>query len=98
MTDVAYMTHIAAMPCLICKAPPPSHPHHQPKRGHGSISKKTTDYRTVPLCANHHTGGGTEAQPGSFHGMSWPFWDMYGVDIEAVIANLNIMYTFVNPV
>jgi len=37
------------LPCVICGAPPPSHPHHDPKVSQGGL-----DRDAGPLCAAHH--------------------------------------------
>ena len=58
---------------------------------------KCSDYRAIPLCGGingHHSGNGTKVQPGSYHTIGPPFWKRYGVDIEAVIVQLNAEYFF----
>ncbi len=55
---------------------------------------KVSDYRAVPLCAPHHTGGGTSAQPGSYETLSWGLWLRYEIDIEVEIVRLNSVYFF----
>ena len=37
------------LPCVVCSAPPPSHPHHDPKVSQGGLDKDVG-----PLCALHH--------------------------------------------
>jgi len=58
------------------------------------MGKKPPDHRAVPLCSDHHRGGGTSYQPGSYHGMGWEFWKRYGIDVEAEICRLNMAYFF----
>ncbi len=58
------------------------------------MAGEVSDYRAVPLCFDHHCGGGTPAQPGSYDGLSWGLWDRYLVDIEAEILALNMRYFF----
>lgn len=94
--DPDYLAHIAELPCLICGRP--AVPHHQPERHKACMGKKASDYRAVPLCHDHHVGGGTKIQPGSFHRMSWPFWDKYKIDIESVIASQVTRYFFADGV
>lgn len=93
MTDETYLNFIRSLPCIIC-GNPAAESHHQKIRYQGSVALKASDYRAVPLCHAHHVGGGTEAQPGSFHAMSWPFYERYNIDIEQVIAQLVTTYFF----
>lgn len=90
--DESYLVFVRSKPCLVCGRP--AEAHHQPVRHHGSVGAKCSDYRAVPLCTDHHVGGGTAAQPGSYATMSWAFWERYGIDPDAVIAQLNQEYFF----
>jgi hypothetical protein len=47
--DDAYLRFIRRQPCLICGAA--SQAHHVQA---GGVGTKCSDYRTVPLCHNHH--------------------------------------------
>lgn len=93
--DPEYLAFIRTQPCIICGRTHCVAAHHQPEKGQGTMGGKCSDYRTIPLCEGidgHHRGNGTKAQPGSFHAMSWSFWDRYGVDVEAVILRYNMVY------
>lgn len=89
--DENYRAFIRYQSCLICHAMPVE-AHHQPKKGHGSMRMKAPDDRAVPLCYNHHRGGGTKAQPGSVHRNGRSIYETYGVNIEAEIARLNAAF------
>jgi hypothetical protein len=91
-TDPAYRAFIATIPCLICGRA--AVVHHQNERYHGSKSMKASDYRSLPLCPDHHNGGGTELQPGSYHSDNWAFYEKYGIDVEAKIAQFNTIFFF----
>lgn len=91
--DEKYLAFVRLQPCLICKRPG-STAHHQPQRRKGTMGGKTSDYRAVPICFDHHNGGGTELQPGSYATLSWGLWRRYEINIEAVIAQLNVEYFF----
>jgi hypothetical protein len=92
--DAKYLVFVRSQPCLICKRPG-STAHHQPERRKGTMGGKTSDYRAVPLCFDHHNEGGTELQPGSYDNLSWDLWRRYEIDIEDVIARLSLEYFFV---
>lgn len=49
--SAAHLERVRALPCCVCGRPGPSHAHHHGPRG---VGQKTSDYRTVPLCAMHH--------------------------------------------
>jgi hypothetical protein len=50
--DKEYLGFVRGHACTICSRPAPSHAHHDGPRG---MSQKTSDYRTLPLCDEHHT-------------------------------------------
>lgn len=72
LTSPAYLAYVRRHPCCLCGAPGPSEPHHWSHHG-GVMGAKVDDYRTVPLCQEHHrhwhdhgtlpgrTRGGSEA-------------------------------------
>jgi len=91
--DGAYLDFIRSKPCLICKRPF-STAHHQPEKGKGTMGGKTSDYRSVHLCFDHHNGDGTELQPGSYATLSWGLYKRYNIDVEEVILQLNMEYFF----
>ena len=90
--DEDYLDFIRGRGCLLCDRP--SEAHHQAIRYHGSVSAKCSDYRALPLCHDHHVGGGTSVQPGSVHGWGWSFWKQYGIDPDVVVVELNQIYFF----
>lgn len=70
-------------PCLVRGCSFPSDtivPHHPEVEGK---NLKCSDYRVVPLCYEHHLG-----QTG-VHQNKKTFWEDHGIDIEAVINELN---------
>jgi hypothetical protein len=96
VVDEAYRRFVRSLPCLVPGCCNPSIFHHQHKKGHGAKGALCTDYRGMNICEWHHTLGGTERLPGSYHGMGkltgWRFWQHYGVDVEATIHNLNRLW------
>lgn len=78
-----YKAWIRSLPCIRCQRQP-SEAHHQPAEGHSSTGKKCSDYRCVPLCAEHHE---------QYHSSGrHTFWG--GADVETIVARLNISYFF----
>lgn len=53
LTSPAYLAYVRKHPCCLCGAPGPSEPHHWSHHG-GVMGSKVDDYRTVPLCTEHH--------------------------------------------
>lgn len=49
--DELWLRFVRSLPCCICAAPPPSHPHHSTGAGMGM---KARDRETMPLCFRHH--------------------------------------------
>jgi hypothetical protein len=91
--DPAYEAWVRTLPCLVFGCGNESQSHHQNERGKGGKSTKPSSYRCVPLCAEHHTLGGTPFFQGSYHGLGkitgWRFWDVYQIEPETVIHQLN---------
>jgi len=48
-----YLAYVRKHPCCLCGAPGPSEAHHWSHHG-GVMGAKVDDYRTVPLCTEHH--------------------------------------------
>jgi hypothetical protein len=96
VVDEAYRRFVRSLPCLVPGCCNPSIFHHQHKKGHGAKGGLCTDYRGMNICEWHHTLGGTDNLPFSYHGMGrvtgWNFWRLYGVDVEATIHNLNRLW------
>ena len=53
LTSPAYLAYVRKHPCCLCGAPGPSEAHHWSHHG-GVMGAKVDDYRTVPLCQEHH--------------------------------------------
>jgi hypothetical protein len=91
--DPSYESWIRELPCIIPHCQSKTQSHHQQPRGKGGTGTKPSSYRCLPVCAEHHTLGGTPHLPGSYHGMGkltgWKFWKHYGVEVETVIHDLN---------
>ena len=52
LTSPAYLAYVRKHPCCLCGASP-SEAHHWSHHG-GVMGAKVDDYRTVPLCTEHH--------------------------------------------
>ena len=52
LTSPAYLAYVRKHPCCLCGASP-SEAHHWSHHG-GVMGSKVDDYRTVPLCTEHH--------------------------------------------
>ena len=96
VVDEAYRAWVRSLPCLVPGCYGQAQFHHQPRKGHGGKGTLCSDYRGTPLCYWHHTQGGTENAPGSYHGLGkitgWRFWKHYGIEPETVIHELNRAY------
>ena len=53
LTSAAYLAYVRKHPCCLCGTPGPSEAHHWSHHG-GVMGRKVDDYRTVPLCQEHH--------------------------------------------
>ena len=53
LTSAAYLAYVRKHVCCFCGAPSPSEAHHWSHHG-GVMGAKVDDYRTVPLCQEHH--------------------------------------------
>jgi hypothetical protein len=49
--DEAFLAYVRRWPCVHCRLPAPSDPHHFEKHAKG---QKCSDYDTIPLCRLHH--------------------------------------------
>ena len=79
--DLARLAFARSMPCFTCGEIQGVHAHHEQEPGHGTMGGKTSDRRTVPLCAGCHQ---------LRHETSRSFWG--NVDVEAYIRDLNDAY------
>ena len=50
-----YMRAVKALPCVVCRAPPPNDAHHCIHDRYGT--RRASDYDTVPLCRACHLDG-----------------------------------------
>lgn len=74
-----YLEYIRKQPCVICGHK--SVPHHTEA---GGMGMKCSDYRTIPLCNQHHTIGSA-----SIHRMGKKtFSDYHCIDIDKIIIDL----------
>lgn len=55
--SLAYLTWVRAHPCAKCGVAGPSEASHHPREGHGATGMKTSDMRTIALCARCHRTG-----------------------------------------
>jgi len=53
LASPAYLAYVRKHPCCLCGTPGPSEAHHWSHHG-GVMGAKVDDYRTVPLCQEHH--------------------------------------------
>jgi hypothetical protein len=65
------MARVKALPCICCRAPPPSDAHHV--NGDG---KPRSDWRVIPLCYNCHRG------PHGYHAAKRSWVARFGPDYE----------------
>jgi hypothetical protein len=63
---------------------PPSEAAHVGDRG---LSQKCPDRQAIPLCKWHHTEG-----PESHHRLGKQFWATWGIDRDALLAQLQERY------
>lgn len=83
LNPMKYIDWVRLLPCVICLKPE-SDPHHINKKGHGSMAKKASDSRTIPLCRYHHT---------KYHQIGRDtFASEYEIDYEHVIDKLNTIW------
>lgn len=81
-----YLEWIRRLPCLLCRGA--SDAHHIPPDGLSSISLKTSDLRTIPLCLKHHTEYHTCGKD--------TFAEDYNLDYEWIISELNRIWEELN--
>ena len=54
-TDKAYRKRVEQLPCCKCGEPWKDRAaHHEQEIGHGSMGRKCSDYRCIPLCDRCH--------------------------------------------
>jgi hypothetical protein len=79
-----YMGRVAELGCLICQKP--AQVHHI-REGQG-MSERASNWLTVPLCQEHHTGGF------SVHGsMSREFENIYGSELDLLAETIKRLQT-----
>ena len=80
-----HMRRVKQLPCMICDRPPPSDAHHCQSTGYKGDSGKMArdDFKTIPLCKNHHQG------PEGYHTQKSTWEAAFGKDHEflAVVAD-----------
>lgn len=75
--DPAYLAFVDSLGCCICGQD--STHHHLTGHGYGGRGTKASDYLTMPLCNNHHTG------EQGIHRMGVDSWEtIYGSQFEFI--------------
>jgi hypothetical protein len=89
LRDPAYLAWIRTLPCVVCLAGEISQ--HSPTEaahvGERGLRQKCSDRHTVPLCGEHHREG-----PYAQHRIGARFWMFWGLDRDAIIADLQRRY------
>jgi hypothetical protein len=88
--DFAYLAWVACQQCIVCEAQHKpqfsrSYAHHAGARG---LSQRAADRTAIPLCWKHHDRGSSL----SIHTLGKKFWTVYGLNRNAVIAELQARY------
>jgi hypothetical protein len=84
--DFAYMAWVRTQQCIACESQRlvnfgTIYAHHAGQR---AFARKADDRTCIPLCWRHHDRNG----PASIHTLGKRFWVAYGLEREAVIAEL----------
>ena len=81
--DPVRLGRVKQLPCVICKAPPPSDAHHCISGRYSQ--RKAPDSMTIPLCKQHHQQG-----PDAIHNDKAGWIERNGNDFEylAVVADM----------
>lgn len=93
-----YLAWIRSLPCAVCLSAARKgdvglwHPGQESSTeaahvGRRGLSQKSSDRETIPLCAYHHRIG-----PFSYHNRAKDFFDIWDLDKEKLIADLNRRY------
>lgn len=94
-----YSAWIKQLPCVVCMSithgtmdvtESISEPHHENKKGHGTMGGKTDDLRTIPLCRNHHQQRHDKGRD--------TFYKEFDIDPEAEIETLNDIWEEANQI
>lgn len=88
--DPLYLAWITTQQCLVCEL------QHRPQfgrtyahhAGHRGLSQRAPDRTAIPLCWRHHDRGSSQ----SIHTLGKTFWGKFGLERDAVIAELNNRY------
>ena len=88
--DFAYLAWVASQTCVVCDSQhcpqfSRSYAHHAGQR---AFARKADDKTAIPLCWKHHDRGSSQ----SIHTLGKRFWTVYGLDRNAVIAELQARY------
>ncbi|MGL4401187.1 MAG: hypothetical protein ACRCXD_15050 [Luteolibacter sp.] len=81
----AYLAFVRTHPCAICKREGDIHAHHIRLGNACGIGTKPSDYRTVPLCPQHHHELHQKGER--------TFWNRHEMDPDALIIRLLLAYT-----
>ena len=85
VTDPAYLTWIASLPCCVCGNTDGTVIYHHVEAG--GMGSKCSDRLTVPLCHNHHTGDEGVHTLGKK-----TFAARFGIDLKAEAMRLAARY------
>jgi hypothetical protein len=87
-----HMGRVKQLPCVCCGAYPPSDAHHCKSPGYkgNEHSMQRDDFKTIPLCKNHHQGPeGYHTQKETWHATYGKDWEYLAVVADALAGELN---------
>lgn len=89
--DVQYRAWIRTLPCVVCQQWQITRRQFGPVEcahvGPRALSRKCSDYETIPLCVWHHRLG-----PQSYHAMPKSFWTYWKINRAEILQGLNQKY------
>lgn len=87
----AYLAWVRSLPCTVCYIWGLTRRQYGPVEaahvGPRALSRKCSDFETIPLCVWHHRLG-----PQSHHAISKRFWSLWKLDRNEITARLNREY------
>lgn len=86
--DKKYIAWIRTLQCISCRINGPSDAHHVNKKGYGSMSSKTDDTRSIPLCRECHVEIHTQGRE--------TFRENHDLDYEAIINAYQTIWRVLN--
>jgi len=83
--DTNYLQYIASLPCCVCGAMDGTVIYHHVEAG--GVGTKCSDYMTIPLCADHHTGDN------GIHPLGRKTWAAkFGIDAKTLAVQIRSDY------